>query len=62
MIVGPSINPCCIPPPLPIICCPLPPPPPICVPVCQCVERLVCDPCLGPRCIRQCFQTLVRIQ
>ncbi|CAF1162489.1 unnamed protein product [Adineta steineri] len=59
----------CPPPPPPVFCpppppvfCPPPPPPPICVPVCCARQRMICDPCLGPRCITEYYQTMVRIQ
>ncbi|UJR18855.1 hypothetical protein I4U23_021983 [Adineta vaga] len=58
MAFGPNVNPCCSPP------VPLPPQSqqPVCVPVCCCVERICCDPCLGPRRITQYYQTMVRIR
>ncbi|CAF1215927.1 unnamed protein product [Adineta ricciae] len=70
MAFGQNMNPCCRPPvpvcppapvcPPPVPVCP--PPQPVCVPVCCCVERICCDPCLGPRRVTQCFQTMVRVR
>ncbi|CAF1112657.1 unnamed protein product [Adineta steineri] len=37
-------------------CCP---PPPICITVCCYRQQMICDPCLGPRCITEYYQTML---
>ncbi|CAF1424503.1 unnamed protein product [Adineta ricciae] len=58
MAFAPSVNPCC--PPAAPLRVPIPQTQqPVCVPVCCCVERICCDPCLGPRRVAQYYQTMV---
>ncbi|CAF1391695.1 unnamed protein product, partial [Adineta ricciae] len=57
MAFAPSVNPCC--PPAAPLRVPIPQTQqPVCVPVCCCVERICCDPCLGPRRVAQYYQTM----